>query len=308
VTQQQRQEVDALAQQYRDLGRFGGWVQAARRRQASDPVALPSPETRRRVRDVLGFADAAESPTAVRVERRWERYGLAGEEVSWSVGYGPRTRAWVLKPADSTGPLPGVLALHGHDGFKLHGKEKIADGPDDPPPVVRALRASHYQGRAFANQLADAGFVVLVHDAFGWGSRRFGLDDMPALIRRLAAATQHLAPPDQVSGEVPAEVECRRGRVPDRAGGAHQRHAPRRADHRDRPRHLRRPGPERGGRRRPRPRGAQPGRWRHGGSSACVNESPHWTESSRQVPARVGGSECEPAYPWMAAGDRDRKR
>lgn len=195
-----------MAQQYRDLGRFSGWVEAARRRQAPHPVAPPAPETRRRVQDVLGFADANESPTAVRVERRWERNGLAGEEVSWSVGYGPRTRAWVLKPADTTRPLPGVLALHGHDGFKFYGKEKIADGPDDPPPVVRALRAGHYQGRAFANRLAGAGFVVLVHDAFGWGSRRFGLNDMPELIRRLAAATQHVAPPDEASGEVPAEV------------------------------------------------------------------------------------------------------
>jgi dienelactone hydrolase len=195
-----------LAPQYRDLGRFGDWVQAARRLHGPQPVATPGHDTRRRVRDVLGFADADESPAAVRVERRWERDGLAGEEISWSVGYGPRTHAWVLKPADTTRPLPGVLALHGHDGFKFYGKEKIADGPDDPPPIVRALRAGHYQGRAFANELARTGFVVLVHDAFGWGSRRFQLDDMPARIRRLAAATQHLAPPDEVPGEVPAEV------------------------------------------------------------------------------------------------------
>jgi dienelactone hydrolase len=195
-----------LAPQYRDLGRFGDWVEAARRRQAPSPVAPPAPETRRRVRDVLGFADAHESPTAVRVHRGWQRSGLAGEEVSWWVGYGPRTHAWVLKPADTTRPLPGVLALHGHDGFKFYGKEKIADGPDDPPSIVRAVRAGHYEGQAFANQLAREGFVVLVHDAFLWGSRRFRLDDMPELTQRIAAATQHLLPPDEVLGEVPAEV------------------------------------------------------------------------------------------------------
>jgi dienelactone hydrolase len=206
VKQQPDQEADALAQQYRDLGRFGDWVPAAQALQRPRPLAPPGPNTQRRVRDVLGFTGAAESPTAVRVQRRWARDGLAGEELSWSVGYGPRTHAWTLKPAEVTGPLPGVLALHGHDGFKFYGKEKIADGPDDPPPAVRALRASHYQGRAFANQLARSGSVVLVHDAFGWGSRRFGLDDMPASIRRLAAATQHVTPPDEVAGEVPAEV------------------------------------------------------------------------------------------------------
>jgi len=78
--------------------------------------------------------------------------------------------------------------------------------------------AGHYQGRAFANELAFSGFVLLAHDVYGCGSRRFGLDDMPALIRRIAAATQHIAPPDAVPGEVPAEVGLvQRRRVPPRA-------------------------------------------------------------------------------------------
>jgi dienelactone hydrolase len=101
--------------------------------------------------------------------------------LSYSLGYGPRTRAWLLKPAEATGPLPGVLALHGHDGFKYYGKEKITDGPEPAPPVVTALRSVHYQGRAFAGDLAREGFVVLVPDVFGWGSRRFPLHEMPAL-------------------------------------------------------------------------------------------------------------------------------
>jgi dienelactone hydrolase len=151
------------------------------------------------VREILGFVERKETPQHVWVEHRWERDGLAGEQVSWSVGYGPRTRAFVLKPAGTDGPLPGVLALHGHDGFKYFGKEKIADGPDDPPQAVLALRARHYEGRAFANELAHSGFVVLVHDAFLWGSRRFPLEGMPETIRRIAAATQHGAPRDEVA-------------------------------------------------------------------------------------------------------------
>jgi hypothetical protein len=59
-----------------------------------------------------------ERPAEVRVERHWTADGLVGEELSYSVGYGPRTRARLLKPADAAGRLPGVLALHGHDGFK----------------------------------------------------------------------------------------------------------------------------------------------------------------------------------------------
>jgi len=108
---------------------------------------------------------------------------VVGEEVSWSVGYGPRTTAWILRPDESRGPLPGVLALHSHDGYKYFGKEKIADGPDGPIPELTPLRAKTYQGQAFANALALRGFVVLVHDVFLWGSRRFPLETIPAAVR-----------------------------------------------------------------------------------------------------------------------------
>ena len=74
--------------------------------------------------------------------------------------------------------LPGVLALHDHSGFKFYGKEKIADGPEEPDQLVVELRRQHYGGRAFANELARAGFAVLVHDTFLWGSRRFDLEEM----------------------------------------------------------------------------------------------------------------------------------
>jgi dienelactone hydrolase len=37
--------------------------------------------------------------------------------VSWSVGYGPRTFAYLLRPVGPNKPLPGVVALHDHGGF-----------------------------------------------------------------------------------------------------------------------------------------------------------------------------------------------
>ncbi len=121
-------------------------------------------------------------PLDARVERTWERDGVAGEEVSWSVGFGPRTRAWLLRPAAATGPLPGALALHGHDDFKLLGKEKIADGPDGTCEEVGHVRAA-YGDRAFANALALQGFAVLVPDVFLWGSRRFDYEAIDASLR-----------------------------------------------------------------------------------------------------------------------------
>ena len=122
------------------------------------------------------------------MERSWKDDDLAGEEVSWSVGFGPRTHAYVLRPSGDTGPLPAVVALHSHDGMKTYGKEKIADGPDDPAPAVTRLRNLSYGGRAFANALARQGFVVVVPDAFLWSSRRFPWETMPARMRTLAGA------------------------------------------------------------------------------------------------------------------------
>jgi dienelactone hydrolase len=131
------------------------------------------------VRRLLGF-DAEGDPLDVRVDARWSRDGVDGEEVSWSVGYGPRTRARFLRPAGVAQPLPGVLALHGHDAYKYHGLEKISDGPHGMVPEVAPLRQAMYEGRAFANELARRGFAVLVPDVFLWGSRRFEVDTMPA--------------------------------------------------------------------------------------------------------------------------------
>ena len=57
---------------------------------------------------LLGFGSHHETPLDPLVERTWESEGVRGEEVSWSVGYGPRTHAWLLKPTSPTATeLPG---------------------------------------------------------------------------------------------------------------------------------------------------------------------------------------------------------
>jgi dienelactone hydrolase len=195
---------------YAHLGVYSDWVTAAPgpRARASRPALEV---VRRLVGETLaapnrGFHAGAQDSGGVQVERRWTASGLEGEEISYSVGYGPRTRAWVLKPAGVAGPLPGVLALHGHDGFKYYGKEKIADGPEPAPPVIAALRRHYYQGRAFANDLARRGFVVCVPDVFGWGSRRFPLEEMPPLLQRLSELGPGTVPPDTFPGEVPSDI------------------------------------------------------------------------------------------------------
>jgi dienelactone hydrolase len=163
---------------YQPLGEYSDLVDAARRAHPLWPVARPGGATQRRLRDALAFEPGDEQPQDVRVERTWTRDGVDGQEISWSVGYGPRTVAWLLRPAGVTGKLPGVIALHDHGGFYYYGKEKIADGPDPTPDILVSYRQVLYGGRAYANELARRGFAVLVPDVFLWGSRRFAPGSM----------------------------------------------------------------------------------------------------------------------------------
>lgn len=169
-----------------DLGSFGDLVEIAKAQKPLFPIAPPGEETRRRAWEVFGFTAQRELPADARLERSWRADGVDGEEVSWSVGFGPRTRGWILKPSQAKGPLPGVVALHDHGHYKASGKEKIADGPDGPMPAAELFRRIYYGGRGYANQLAREGFVVLAHDAFLWGSRKFPLDEMTEIDRELA--------------------------------------------------------------------------------------------------------------------------
>jgi len=164
--------------EYAHLGVYSDLVAVARRTKVLFPLARPGRRTQRLLLKTLAFDPGPPIPRNVRVHRRWERDGVAGELVSWSVGYGPHVEAWVLRPAKVKGPLPGVLALHDHGGFKYFGKEKIADSDAPTPAVLQPFRAQCYGGRAFANALAKEGFTVLVPDVFLWGSRKFPLQVM----------------------------------------------------------------------------------------------------------------------------------
>src|SRR3954470_7001259 len=145
----------------RHLGPFSGLAELAKRRHGLFPEAAPGPALRKAAREAIGTLDLA--VREVRVERSWTTPDLSGEELSWSVGFGPRTHAYLLKPRHAAeGPLPGVLALHCHAGMKWAGKEKIADGPEPPTPEVLRLREQIYGGRAYASELARRGFAVLV--------------------------------------------------------------------------------------------------------------------------------------------------
>jgi dienelactone hydrolase len=130
----------------------------------------------------------------VTVQRRYDQGDLRVEELSWRLPYGPPTAAILLKPREARGRLPGVLALHDHSGDKHFGTQKIARTGDDPHPMMVAHQARMYGGRAWANELARRGHVVLVPDAFAFGSRRVDLRDVPAPLRRGLPVDDPLTP------------------------------------------------------------------------------------------------------------------
>ncbi|WP_308470561.1 acetylesterase [Arthrobacter sp. ZGTC131] len=172
--------------------------------------------------DALGVPAVPEAPHAV-LESAETHDGVTTSRVSWQLGFGPRTRAWFLRPAGVPGPLPGVLALHCHAGIKSGGAERLlpavtvhgtaASGTAVPGMMSAdtAAGSAHtefqrrlYGGRPSAAWLASQGFAVLAHDTFSWGSRRFDLGTPP---RRTSAIIEGRKALWREAGVVPSEAE-----------------------------------------------------------------------------------------------------
>lgn len=116
--------------------------------------------------------------------------GVRLKEMSWQLPFGPRTTAWLAEPEHHDGGLPGLLWMHCHAGNKFLGAERLVDCGTETAPSVRRLQEELYEGKAVANELAREGFAVLVHDPFGWGSRRFNLDQPPPRTAEWLSAKQ----------------------------------------------------------------------------------------------------------------------
>lgn len=172
------------------LGAYGEWAAGL----ASDPARLSfrQPEyqnldewrkmARERYRQMLLQPNSGRVPQAT-VQSQFEYDGLAIEKLQWQLPYGPPTEAMLLKPIGATGKLPAVIGLHDHGGNKYFGLRKITQASAERHPLMVKHQAQYYGGLAWANELARRGYVVLVHDAFAFGSRRVRLGDVPKSIK-----------------------------------------------------------------------------------------------------------------------------
>ncbi|MDZ7608363.1 MAG: hypothetical protein U5K79_22890 [Cyclobacteriaceae bacterium] len=103
-----------------------------------------------------------EKTPSVKIVKKYTYDGLDIEELTWQLPYGNKTEAILLKPTGSTGRLPAVLGLHDHGGNKYFGTRKITKTSDDQHPMMTTHQDHYYGGRAWANELAKRGYVVLV--------------------------------------------------------------------------------------------------------------------------------------------------
>ena len=138
---------------------------------------------RERALERLAVPDIGGMPK-VTVRNTDEYDGLKIEHLSWELPYGRPTEAILLKRANARGKLPAVLAFHDHGGNKYFGHQKITRTSDEQHPMMKEHQQTYYSGRPWTNELAKRGYVVLVPDAFAFGSRRVMFEDTPAHLNK----------------------------------------------------------------------------------------------------------------------------
>ncbi len=167
------------------IGAYGAWAEGIAKQppelsfRNKERVDIDSwrAEARKKATELISSPNIGNTPQ-VRIHKQYRHEGLEIEEISWALPYGNRTEAIVLKPEGAEGQLPGILGLHDHGGNKYFGKRKITRTSDAMHPMMVKHQKEDYDGRAWANELAKMGYVVLVHDAFTFASRRVLFEDM----------------------------------------------------------------------------------------------------------------------------------
>jgi dienelactone hydrolase len=133
---------------------------------------------RAKMKDLLAYRPEPAPPGADVLEMI-QRKGYIRHRVRLHVTSDRTTEMFLLIPDGLTAPAPAVVALHDHGGFYYYGKEKICE-TERPLPALQEHIQTAYGGRPFADELARRGFVVLVPDAFYFGSQRLDANRLPA--------------------------------------------------------------------------------------------------------------------------------
>lgn len=173
------------------IGLYGAWADSLNgnklpsfsfRRSEWQDINAWKKAARQRLIERLAIPDIGGLPK-VTVKNQYTYDGLHIEEMSWQLPYGRPTEALLLKPQNAKGKLPAILAFHDHSGDKYFGWQKITRTANQHP-LMKEHQQGYYSGRAWANEMAKRGYVVLVADAFTFGSRRVLLQNVPVSLRK----------------------------------------------------------------------------------------------------------------------------
>jgi len=125
-------------------------------------------------------------PLDLKIHSVVKRDGYEVRIISFAGSAHYRVPAYLLVPTGGRGPYPAVVALHDHGGWFVHGKEKLVR-MEGEHVALGNFRQQYYGNRAWADELARRGFVVIVLDAFFWGERRLQYERPPEVLEtRLA--------------------------------------------------------------------------------------------------------------------------
>ncbi|MDN5212738.1 hypothetical protein QQ020_11800 [Fulvivirgaceae bacterium BMA12] len=167
------------------IGQYGSWAATLpnnppklsfRNSHWDNPDAWRS-EAQSKTLELMSVPEMGMAPE-VTLKAQYTFDGLDIEELSWQLPYGRPTEATLLKPQGAKNPLPAILGLHDHSGNKYFGRRKITCTSSDPHPLMSKHQEDYYEDLAWANEMAKRGYVVLVHDAFAFASRRILYQDV----------------------------------------------------------------------------------------------------------------------------------
>ena len=109
------------------------------------------------------YYDPGPLDLSTEIHETTERDGLVVETVAFSTTPWIRVNGYFLRPAHAREPLPGLVVFHAWGGPMLFGRERIVNARRDHP-VLAEHRDTYYSGRYLAEELARAGYAVVVID------------------------------------------------------------------------------------------------------------------------------------------------
>jgi dienelactone hydrolase len=132
---------------------------------------------RKRIFELLSYTPAPVAPEA-QIIRRIERDDHIEEHLTFRTTPAFRVPAHLLLPKGKSGPVPGIVALHSHDGIYLWGREKVV-ATEDEHPFLTDYKRRVYGDKSIAVEMVRLGYAVIAIDMFYWGERRLVLDNDP---------------------------------------------------------------------------------------------------------------------------------